>query len=297
MTLTSKTIKIGIEHEKWLESHPEINFSEWIRKKIEEVIENEKGKKTKRKIKAIIVAAGHDRRIEPLDEKLPKCMLDIKGKTILERQIENLKSSGINDIIIVKGYKEETIDVPNAKYYLNPDFENTGIVSSLFFAEKEMNSDFIFLYSDIIFDKKILYRLLKDNSDISLVVDLDWKERYKKRGLQPAGEVELVKVKDEKIVKIGKNIDTKNIHGEFIGLAIFSKKGTENLKKCYKNALTKYKNKKFHESPSLKKAYFTDMMQEMIDNGITIKNVDTYGDWMEIDTFDDYKRAWSEVVS
>lgn len=295
MALISKAIKIKVEHENWLKSHPEINFSAWIRKKLDE--EMELGIKSKRKIKAIIVAAGHDKRIEPLNENLPKCMLDIKGKTILDRQIENLKSCGINDIVIVKGYKQETIDVPGAKYYLNPDFENNGIISSLFFAEKEMNNDFIFLYSDILFDKKILGRLLKDKSDITLLVDLDWNERYKKRGIQPAGEVELVKVKDNKVTRIGKEIDSKNIHGEFIGLAMFSKKGAETLKKCYKKALTKYKNKRFHESSSFKKAYFTDMIQEIIDNGFTVKNVDTYGDWMEIDTFDDYKRAWSEISS
>jgi phosphoenolpyruvate phosphomutase len=224
-------------------------------------------------------------------------MLDVKGKTILERQIENLKSSGINDIIIVKGYKQEIINIPDVKYYINPDFENTGIISSLFFAEKEMNSDFIFLYSDIIFDKKILNKLLKNQSEISLIIDLDWKERYKKRDVQPAGEVELVEVKSKKITKIGKKIDTKNVHGEFIGLALFSKKGAEFLKSNYNEALKKFKNKKFHESPSVKKAYFTDMIQELIDNGIEIQNVDTYGDWMEIDNFDDYKRAWSEVLS
>lgn len=294
MALISKAIKIKVEHENWLKSHPEINFSEWIRKKLDETIDYEK---SKRKIKAIIVAAGHDKRIEPLNEKLPKCMLDVKGKTILDRQIEALKSCGINDIVIIKGYKQETIEIPNAKYYLNPDFENNGIVSSLFFAEKEMNSDFVFLYSDIIFDRKILARLLKNDADLCLVVDLDWKERYKKRGVQPAGEVELVEVKDDKITKIGKKIGTKNIHGEFIGLAMFSKKGAEILKKCYRKALTKYKNKRFHESSSFKKAYFTDMMQEIIENGFNIKSIDTYGDWIEIDTFDDYKRAWSEISS
>ena len=297
MTLVSKTLKINIEHEKWLESHPDINFSEWVRDKIEEEINKEQNKKNKRKIKAIIVAAGHDKRIEPLNENIPKCMLDIKGKTIIERQIENLKSCGISDIIIVKGYKQETIDRSDVKFYLNPDFEKTGIVSSLFFAEKEMNGDFIVLYSDIIFDKKLLNKLLKEKTDICLVTDLDWRERYDKRETQPAGEIELVEVKNKHISKIGKNIDPEKAHGECIGITLFSKKGAEQLKKCYKNAIKKYKNTKFHEATSISKAYLTDMIQEIIDNGITIKNVDTYGDWMEIDTFDDYKRAWSEISS
>ena len=296
MTLISKTIKIDINHEKWLESHPEINFSEWARKKIDEEMIKEHSKKNQRKIKAIIVAAGHDKRLGSLTKNLPKCMLDVKGKTIIERQIENLKNCGINDIIIVKGYKQEIIDIPDVKYYQNPDFEDNGILYSLFLAEGEMDCDFIFLYSDIIFDKKILERLLKDNADISLAVDLDWKERYNDRVGQHAGEAELVEVESNRIIRIGKNIDLKKAHGEFIGLARFSKIGTETLKNCYKNALKSYKNEIFHESPSIEKAYFTDMIQEIIDDGFDVKNLNTYGDWMEIDTFEDYRKAWSDVT-
>ena len=294
--MTSKTIKIDIQHEKWLESHPEINFSEWVREKINESIDNEVRSKQTKNIKAIIVAAGHDKRIEPLNEKIPKCMLDVKGKTILERQIKTLRDCQINDIIVIKGYKQEIIDIPTAKYYINSDFENSGIVSSLFLAEGEMKCGFIFLYSDIIFEKKTLERLIKDNSDICLVVDLDWKERYNKKVSQPGGEAELVEVRDGRIMAIGKDIGQKKVHGEFIGLAKFSKKGAENLKNCYKNLLKECKNKTFHESPSVNKAYFTDIIQEMIDKGFDVNNLDTYGDWMEIDTFDDYRRAWSEVV-
>jgi len=295
--LISKTIKIKIEHEKWLESHPEINFSEWARKKIDEEILKERSKKNQRKIKAIIVAAGHDKRLGSLTKNLPKCMLDVKGKTIIERQIENLKNCGINDIIIVKGYKQEIIDIPDVKYYQNPDFEDNGILYSLFLAKGEMDCDFIFLYSDIIFDKKILERLLKRNADVDLIVDLNWKDRYNERISQPAGEAELVKVKDDRIINIAKNIDRKTAYGEFIGLAMFSKKGAENLKNCYKKSLEKFKNKRFHEVPSIKKAYFTDMIQEMIDNGFEVNNLNIYGDWMEIDTFEDYRKAWSVAIS
>jgi len=297
MTLISKTIKIAIEHEKWLDTHPEINFSEWVRDKINESIEKERSGKKRRNIKAIIVAAGHDKRIEPLNEDVPKCLLDVKGKTILERQIENIRSCGINDIIIIKGYKQELIDIPDVKYYINPDFENNGIVTSLFFAEKEMNCDFIFLYSDIIFDRRLLEKLLKNNADVCLVADLDWKKRYDERVKQSTGEVELIEVRNDYITKIGKNINPKKGHGEFIGLAMFSKKGAETLKKCYKNSLKRYKNKRFHESPSIIKAYFTDIIQEIIDNDFQVHHLDVYGDWIEIDTFEDYRKAWREVIN
>jgi phosphoenolpyruvate phosphomutase len=114
---------------------------------------------------------------------------------------------------------------------------------------------------------------------------------------RPTGEVELVEAEDDYITKIGKNINPKTAHGEFIGLAIFSKKGADILKKCYKNALKQYKNKKFHETSSITKAYFTDMIQEIIDNDFQINHLDVYGDWIEIDTFEDYRKAWKEVMA
>jgi phosphoenolpyruvate phosphomutase len=295
MTLISKTIKIEIEHEQWLASHPEINFSEWVRQKIEEAIAQERGAKKRHTIKAIIVAAGHDKRMGILNANAPKSMLDIKGKTILERTIDTLKQCGIQEIIIVKGYKHEMITFSKVKYYINTEFETTGILHSLFYAEKEMDSDFIFLYSDIIFNKKLLDRLLESKGDISLVIDLDWKKRYHERLKQPEGEAELAEVKNGKIRKIGKQIDQQKAHGEFIGLAYFSKKGAEILKSVYQQSREKYKNT-FHESASYKKAYFTDIIQEIIDEGYMVTNLDTYGDWMEIDTFEDYRRAWSEVI-
>jgi len=296
MTLVTKTIKINVEQSDWLRNHHELNFSEWIRKKLNEEIEKEKRGKLGKSIKAIIVAAGHDTRLEPLNKFLPKCMLEIKGKTIIERQIENLHQVGIDDIIIVKGYRKEVINIPNIKYYTNSDYNENGILKSLFFAEEELNENFLFLYSDIIFEKRILERLLKSNADITLVVDINWKDHYNERIEHPSHEAELVEMKENKIVKIGKNIDPKNAYGEFIGIAMFSRYGAEILKSCYKEAVEKFQGKEFHEAISIDKAYFTDMIQELIDNDHEINVIDTFGDWVEIDTFEDYRQAWAGAI-
>ncbi len=73
-------------------------------------------------------------------------------------------------------------------------------------------NDFIFLYSDIIFDKRLLERLLKINAEVCLVADLDWKKRYTERVKRPTGEVELIQATEDHITGIGKNIDPKNGH-------------------------------------------------------------------------------------
>lgn len=112
-------------------------------------------------MKAIIVAAGQASRLMPITNDKPKCLLEIGGKTIMERQLEVLRQCGIDDIVVVKGYKREMINYPGVRYYENTDYENNNILSSLFYAQSEMDDDFVFSYSDIIVEPSILEKLLQ----------------------------------------------------------------------------------------------------------------------------------------
>ena len=89
-------------------------------------------------------------RLMPITDGTPKCMLDIDGKTILQRQLEVFGQCGITGIV-VRGYKKEMITYPNIRFYENPDYENNNILRSLFYAESEMDGEFVFSYSDIVF--------------------------------------------------------------------------------------------------------------------------------------------------
>ena len=86
-----------------------------------------------------------------------------------------------------------------------------------------------------------------------------------------------------------------DVYGEFIGLAKFSKKGAEILRASYEWATQNYQARAFHRAPSLDKAYFTDMMQELIDHGYPVCHVDIRGGWAEIDTLEDFDRASREL--
>ena len=64
----------------------------------------------------IILAAGEGKRLHPLTLTKPKCMVELFGKTILERQISVFRKCGINDICIVTGHKSELINYSNIDY-------------------------------------------------------------------------------------------------------------------------------------------------------------------------------------
>ena len=251
-----------------------------------------------RNIKAIIVAAGEHKRLLPLVSDKPACLLEIGNKTIIARDLENLRACGIHDIVVVRGYRGEKINYPAIRYCDNRDYQNTGILSSLSYAESELDGEFVFCYSDILYAKEVLDRLLRDQSDISLIVDTDWLGHYQQRQKHPVSEAELVRVEGELITQIGRNaIPPDESYGEFIGLAKFSRKGTEIFKTNYAWAAEKYKARAFHGAPSIDKAYFVDMIQELIVQGYPVNHVDIQGGWAEVDTVEDFSRVSQQLTS
>jgi len=258
------------------------------------------------KITAIIPAAGFEKQLLPLIQDKPKCLLDIKGKTILERQIGALNEVNIKDIAVVRGYQKEKIAFPNLRYYDNDRYEDTGELTSIFCAEQELKGRCLLLYSDIIFETGILLKLLKSPADITIVVDLAWADQ---RTLpRPHFKPDLVLLDNppatgyrfvppdgpNQLVKIGQHLDPERAHGEFIGLAMLSERGTDQFKSVYKR-VAKNSEAPFHEAPSLTKASLTDMLQELVDQGHDVSCLTIYKGWMEVDTFEDYQQAWADL--
>jgi phosphoenolpyruvate phosphomutase len=264
-----------------------------------------------RPVTAIITAAGFEKQLLPLIEDKPKCLLDIKGRTILERQVSAINACNVKDIAVVRGYKKEAITLPNIRYYDNDRYEETGDLFSFFCAENEMTGRTLLLYGDIIFDTAILEKLLKSPADITLVVDLAWPDEHR-LGSAPAHlKPDLVTLKhplrfhgigrylppDEPnlVVRIGQHIPPDQAHGEFIGLAMLSEKGTDIFRRAYHEAATLYASKRFHEASTFAKASLTDLIQELIDQGYDIACVGIYKGWMEVDSFEEYQRAWAKL--
>lgn len=245
--------------------------------------------------KVIILAGGLGSRLYPTTKDIPKCMLDINGKTIIKRQLDAFSRFDINDITVVTGYCKEIIinNHTNLKFIDDSGYRVPGIVRGLFCAEGEMDNGFIFSYSDIVHGKDIVEKLLKTKGDIVLVVDIDWKDHYEGRIKHPLPEAELVKAKNGKVTKIGKDVvKIDEAHGEFIGLAKFTAKGAEIAKDLYHDLITKYTNEEpFQNAKEFQRAYLTDFIQEMVDRGIEVNTADIDNIWTEIDTDEDLERA------
>ena len=242
---------------------------------------------------AIIIAGGSSTRLRPLSNEIPKTMIEICGKSILERQIEIFQICGISDITVVTGYQSEKINLPNITCIKNEKYKSTNINEGLFCAKAKLNDSVVIAYGDLMFEYEVLERILNFKGDIGVGVRLNWKPHYKGRTLHPISEAENVVIENNKIVKIRKNIskcEKNQIIGEFIGIMKLSKNASDILVQKYLE-LQKSHIGKFHNAPSLKQAYTTDMLQEIIDSDYLVEPVIIEGKWCEIDTIQDIEYA------
>jgi len=247
----------------------------------------------KKKPAAIIVAAGFEKNFWPLNQDRPKAMLEIKGKSILERQVEVLRGAGIEKIVVVGGYQGDKIQIPGVTVVLNKAYKTGGMLKSLFCAEEAMGDGFIFLYGDVLFEDHVVEKLLKSKSDFNLVVD-QMPAPDQKNGSHKS-ERDWVHVQDHLVTAIGHHLASKQSNGEFAGLASFSKHAIPAVEKAYA-AVLKKKSARFHNAASADKAQFTDFAQELITRGVKAHAITIRSGWTDIHSFADYQKAWANIA-
>jgi L-glutamine-phosphate cytidylyltransferase len=248
-------------------------------------------------MKAIIIGAGRGRRLMPTTADTPKCFAEVGGKRILDWTVEAFAANGIDRICFIGGYRIDCVQraYPQFTFCHNTGWEQNNILASLMHAEGEMDEPFICCYSDILFTPGVVRRVLDSQADFSLVVDTRWLDRYEHRSEHPPDDAEKVTVAGGLVTLIHRAIPTEEAHGEYIGVAKFSRAGAETLREHYHQARHRFAGQPFREAPVFEKAYLIHLFQEMIEAGVPMHHVDTPGEYMEVDTQQDFdlaRRHW-----
>jgi len=123
---------------------------------------------------AIILNAGLGSRLLPITNDIPKCMIEICGKCIIEHQIDTLREQGIATIVVVVGYLKEKIMVlkrDDIIFIENTVYNKTNSSYSLWLAREHLkNQEFLYLNGDLFFHKEILRILLADKYPNAIIV-------------------------------------------------------------------------------------------------------------------------------
>lgn len=238
-------------------------------------------------MKAIILAAGQGSRLRPLTDDRPKCMVEYQGKPLIEHVVHALRQNGVADIVVVRGYAPEALRCAGARFYDNPRYASTNMVSTLFCAEPELEGDVIISYSDIVYSPSVVQRLLAADAELAVVVDRDWRRLWQERMDDPLGDAETLRLDAQgQIVELGKKARSYDeIEGQYIGLLKVAASAWPRLRAFYHglDRAATYDGKRFEQM------YMTSFIQAVIDRLLPVAAVPIHGGWLEVDAPSDLR--------
>lgn len=241
----------------------------------------------------IIIGAGRGSRLNALTDEQPKCYAPVGSRRILDWLLRALTEAGLPAPVFIGGYRIEQIrsDYPQLEFRHNADWPNNNILASLFCAEADMEDGFVCSYSDILYRPSVVRRALAHPGDIVLCVDTEWRARYVDRSQHPEDDAEKVLAEGDRIVRIERSIEADAASGEYIGVARFSPRGAQLLRESYHQVRAAHAGTVWRDSALFEKAYLIHLFQHMIEGGADVRMVTTDGEYMEIDTEEDYALA------
>ncbi len=249
----------------------------------------------------VVIAAGLGSRLLPLTAEMPKCMLPVRDKPMLHWALETFRHVGIERSVVIGGYKADRLEIPDgATLVMNHAFAHNNVLHSFAQGRAKINGSKAALvsYSDIIFTRSVVERLLRsEGRDISVVVDRGWAPGYEGRLHHPLDEAEGARFDDRGLLReVGKGLlasdSPPHEWGEFIGMMKMSHRGLEQFWTAFDDVNAKTgEDEPFQGAQAWRKAYLTDMLQELVDRGVEVHCTIIDSGWFEIDTQEDYELA------
>jgi len=189
-------------------------------------------------MKAVILSAGQGRRLLPYTANLPKCLVPIGGRPLLEWQLLSLAGSGITEVVIVSGFLSQAVEACAARMQLdglgvrvlfNPFFAVSDNLASLYLAADELQDGGLILNGDTLFEPAVLDKLLRE-SQAPVNVAIDRKARYDDDDMK-------VQIDGLRLCAIGKTLSSTETSGESIGMLRLTPEGAALMKAAMETVL------------------------------------------------------------
>jgi len=246
-------------------------------------------------VRPVIIAAGRGSRLKNETDDIPKTLVEVMGRPMLEWILEAYESAGLKrkDVVFVCGYRAEVIKAryPDFTYVTNHDWQNNNILLSLLMAREYLGDGFVSTYGDIVYEGAVVQKLVASTADIALGCDTAWRRRYVGRTQHPETDAEKLRAAGKRVVELSRTIPSEQADGEFIGVMKLSQAGSVDLLDAFDQAERAYGGGMFREGRSFQKAYLIDLLSEMLEQGSPMQREDTAGGYMEIDTVQDLSMA------
>ena len=233
-------------------------------------------------MKGVILAAGMAKRLRPLTDTKPKCLLEVGGKTLLQRTVEAMAMADITEFVVVTGYRADqirdflTVHFPQFTFHFlhNADYEHNNNIYSLWMAMSEVrNQDFILMDSDILCDPKAVVEVARQSVSALAMNRHELGEE----------EMKIVVDADHRITEISKTCCPEDAIGESVGI--------EKITANYSEALAAELDQMISQE-NLIDIFYERAFERLIPQGHTFKVVDTTDYFSyELDTPEDFQKA------
>ncbi|HMJ12206.1 MAG TPA: phosphocholine cytidylyltransferase family protein [Polyangiaceae bacterium] len=246
-------------------------------------------------MRPIIIGAGRGSRLGNETTDIPKTLVQVMGRPMLEWILEALAQAGFTrkDVVFVCGYAQHVVRqrYPEFTFVENTAWETNNILASLLYARQYLQDGFLSTYADIVYDGSIVEKLVKNPHDIALGCDTAWRRRYVGRTQHPETDAEKLRAQGSNVLELSRKIPSEAAQGEFIGVMKLSKTGAGELVSAFDRAAALHAGKVWREGRTFEKAYLLDQLQDMLEQGSIMHREDTPGAYMEIDTLQDLSMA------
>jgi choline kinase len=232
-------------------------------------------------VKAIILAAGRGSRMKSLTDERPKCLVELRGKSLLAWQLAALRGAGISEIAIVTGYKRELLADQGLTEFHNSRWAETNMVSSLACADSWLQTEpCIVSYSDIFYSPSAVLSLMTCDASLAVTYDPNWLELWTRRFGDPLLDAETFRLTpDNTLAEIGSTAKSVNdIQGQYMGLLRFTPESWAEIVRLRAGLAPQQRDK----------VHMTNTLQQVIDaRQIPIHALPYVGEWGEVDSSED----------
>lgn len=241
-------------------------------------------------MKAIILAAGRGSRMKSMTNDMPKCLVPLKNRPLLDWQISALREAGIAEIAIVTGYRREMLAGYGLVEFHNPRWAETNMVSSLACAGEWLASGPVIVsYSDIFYEASAPALLSSCPDDLAITYDPNWKRLWQERFADPLDDAETFRLaRGGYLAEIGgKPTQISEIEGQYMGVLRFGPAAWEEVERVRAEI----------DQPARDRLHCTGLLQKIITRGsLPIRALAYEGQWGEIDSETDwslYETQWN----
>lgn len=230
--------------------------------------------------KAVILSAGKGSRLLPLTADRPKCLIELSGRSLLEWQLDALERAGIEEVVVVTGFREDLVDSVarrrrGVRTLFNPFYHVADNLGSVWMARAELDRDTLLLNGDTLVSPALLATVLEARTG-PIAVTIDEKPSY------DADDMKVLRDGD-RLIRIGKALEPGQYNAESIGLLAFRREGP---------GLFADQVDRMMRQPDGTRRWYLRAVDALARSGAEVSTVSIRGEeWQEVDFPEDVEAA------